>query len=247
MSIRIKTEKEIEVMAEGGHILARIMNKLIEKSKAGITTQELDEVANNLILSHGGKPSFKGHNGFPATICASINNELVHCAPSERKLKEGDIFSIDIGMKYKGYHTDMAVTIPIGEVDQEAMRLIRITKKALKRGIKKSRIGNTFGDVGNTIQRYVEDQGFEAIRDLCGHGIGKDLHEDPQIMNYGRRKTGPEIKKGMVFCLEPMVAMGDWNIEKSSDGHGFKTKKLSAHFEHTIAISKNGLKVLTLL
>ena len=243
--IKLKTEKEIEIMAEGGEILAKIMTKLMEESKPGVTTKHIDRVAENLVSKYGAKPAFKNYNNFPATICASINEELVHCIPSDRQLKEGDIFSIDMGIIYKGYNSDMAVTVPIGEVDPETLRLLRITKKALKRGIRKIRVGLTFGDIGNSIQRYVEDQGFEVIRDLCGHGIGKELHEEPEIANYGNRKTGPEIKVGMVFCIEPMVAMKNWRIKRAKDGYGFATEHLSAHFEHTIAVTKNSIRVLT--
>lgn len=245
--ILVKTEEEIKIMAEGGKILAGIVKEIEKKVQPGVTTKYLDKAAEDLVFKYGGKPSFKNFNGFPGTICASINEELVHCAPSNRELKEGDIFSIDIGMKYKGYHSDMAVTIPIGEVSSEALRLIRVCKKALKRGIKKIKPGLTFGDIGNTIQRYVEDQGYGIVRDLCGHGIGKELHEEPQINNYGKRKSGPKITEGMVFCIEPMITIGDWNLKKTKDGYGFQTKdgSLSAHFEHTIAVTSKGIKVLT--
>jgi methionyl aminopeptidase len=245
--IRIKTEKEIGIMAQGGKILAKIMKEVSDKVEPGITTKQLDKVGENLVFKYGAKPSFKNYNKFPATLCISINEELVHCIPSSRELKQGDIVSLDLGILYKGYHSDMAVTVPVGEVSPEALRLIRVTKKALKRGIKKIRAGLTFGDIGNTIQRYVEDQGYSVIRDLCGHGIGKDLHEEPQISNYGKRKKGEKIKQGMVFCLEPMVAIGDWAIKKSQDGYGFQMKdnSLCAHFEHTIAVTEKGVKVLT--
>lgn len=247
--ITIKTPEEIRIMAEGGKILAGIVRELEEKVKPGITTKELDRVAETLILKSGGKPSFKGHQGFPATLCTSINEEIVHAVPSERKIKEGDILSLDLGMEYKGYHSDMAITVPVGKVSPETQRLIRITKKALKRGIKKARVGNTFGDIGNTIQRYVETQGFNVVKELCGHGIGKEIHEDPQILNYGKRKTGPKIKEGMVFCLEPMITVGDWNIKKGRDGCVFETAdgSLSCHFEHEVAITKDGVKILTML
>ena len=180
-------------------------------------------------------------------MCASINEELVHVVPSQRKLKEGDVLSLDLGMKYQGYHSDMAITLPVGKISPEAARLIRVTKKALKRGIKKARPGNTFGDIGNTIQRYVEGQGLNVVRDLCGHGIGRELHEEPKILNYGKRRTGPEIKEGMVFCLEPMVAVGDWKLKKAKDGYGHETadSSLCAHFEHTIVATKDGCKILT--
>ena len=245
--ILIKTEKEIKIMRESGKILARIMKELEEMVRPGITTKYLDKVAENLILKCGAKPSFKNYEGFPATICSCINEEIVHCIPCDRKLKQGDIFSIDMGVLYKGYHSDMAVTVPVGKISPEAQRLIRITKKALKRGIKKVRPGNTFGDIGNTIQRYVEGQGYGIVRDLCGHGIGKEVHQEPQVPNYGKRKTGPEIKQGMTFCIEPMVTVGDWRLKKAKDGYGYQTKdnSLCAHFEHTLAVTQNGCKILT--
>jgi len=253
----IKTPKEIAIMAEGGKILAKIMKELVKAVRPGIATKELNGLAEALILKSGGKCSFKGLEGYPACLCTSINEEIVHAIPSNRVLKEGDILSLDTGMEYKDYHSDMAVTVPVlnpsagrtrvGKVDPEAARLIRVTKKALKRGIKKVRPGNTFGDIGNTIQRYVESQGFNVIRDLCGHGIGRELHEDPKILNYGKRHSGPEIKEGMVFCLEPMVTMGDWKIKKGKDGFSFVTvdNSLSAHFEHMMAVTKDGCRVLT--
>jgi len=256
--ISIKTAEEIKIMVEGGKILARIMKELEKKVRPGITTKELDRLAESLILKSGGKCSFKGYEGFPNCLCTSINEEIVHALPSERKLREGDILSLDLGLFYKGFHTDMAITVPVTKAyrgsppvsfNPEALRLIRVTKKALKRGIKKARIGNTFGDIGNTIQRYVESQGFNVVRDLCGHGIGRELHEDPQILNYGKRRTGPEIKEGMTFCLEPMVTVGDWKLKKSKDGYGFETEDglLSCHFEQTIAITKYGAKILTVI
>ncbi|HOK35325.1 MAG TPA: type I methionyl aminopeptidase [Candidatus Pacearchaeota archaeon] len=245
--LTLKSPGEIEVMAEGGKLLAGIMKKLEEKVKAGVPTKFFDELAEELIFKCGGEPNFKGEGGFPATICTSVNEEIVHGIPSERILREGDILSLDIGMKYKGYHSDMAVTVPVGKVSSEAQRLIRVTKKALKRGIKKARIGNTLGDIGNTIQRYVESQGFNVVRELCGHGIGKELHEDPQVLNYGKRHKGLKIQEGMVFCIEPMVTIGDWRIKRSKDGQGFETKdgSLSCHFEHEIAITQKGPRILT--
>ena len=247
--ISIKTPEEIKITAEGGKILAKIMKELEKKVKPGITTEELNRVAETLILKCGGKPSFKGYEGYPVALCTSLNEEIVHAIPSNRKLKEGDILSLDLGIQYQGFHTDMAITIPVGKVEPEKSRLIRVTKKALKRGIKKARIGNTFGDIGNTIQRYVESQGFNVVRDLCGHGIGRELHEEPKILNYGKRRTGPGIKEGMVFCLEPMITVGDWKIKKAKDGYGFETQdgSLSCHFEHTIALTKNGPKILTVI
>jgi len=251
--ITIKTKKEIEIMREGGRRLAKVMEEIKKRVKPGVKTSELERVAKTLILKYGGECSFKGYKEgkndppYPACLCTCVNEEIVHVPPSDRVLKNGDILSLDLGMRYKGYHTDMALTLPVGEVDREVLRFIRVCKKALKRGIKKARVGNTFGDIGNTIQRFVESQGFNVVRDLCGHGIGKKLHEDPKILNYGKRREGEKIKEGMVFCIEPMITMGDWRIKKTKDGYGFQTKdgSLSCHFEHTIAITSSGPQILT--
>lgn len=253
--IAIKTQEEIQIMAEGGKILAKIMKELIGKVKPGITTKELDRLAESLIFKYKGKPSFKGYQGsrgelaepFPATLCTSINEEIVHSVPSDRTLKEGDIITLDLGILWKGFHNDMAVTVSVGKIDPEVGRLIKVTKKALKRGIKKVRPGNTAGDIGNTIQRYVEGQGYNVVRDLCGHGIGRELHEDPKILNYGKRHKGEELKEGMVICIEPMVTVGDWKLKKTKDGHGYETEdgSLSCHFEQTMAVTKDGSRVLT--
>lgn len=233
-------------MAEGGRILAGIMKELASKVRPGITTKELENFAEALILKVGAKSNFRGYQDFPSCLCVSVNDEIVHCVPSEKVLKEGDIVSLDLGILWKDFHTDMAITLPVGKVSFEAQRLIKVTKKALKIGIKKARIGNTFGDIGNTIQRYVESQGFDIVRELCGHGIGRELHEEPKILNYGKRKTGPEIKEGMVFCIEPMVTAGHWKLKKI-DEHCFATQdgSLSCHFEHMVAVTKKGPQVLT--
>jgi len=256
--ITIKTKKEIEIMTEGGKILAKIMAQLQKKVRPGITTKELDRVAETLILKSGGKCSFKGYEDFPTCLCTSINEEIVHGVPSNRLLIEGDIISLDLGLFFPapgqarygagaGFHTDMAITVPVGRVNPEVSRLIRVTKETLKRGIKKIRPGNKIGDISDTIQRYVESQGFNVVRELCGHGIGRELHEEPQILNYGKRRTGPEIKEGMVLCLEPMVTTGDWKIKKSKDGYGFETQdgSLSCHFEQTVVVIGNGCRIIT--
>ena len=234
-------------MAEGGKILAKVLKEIEKMAKPGITTLELDRAAEALILKSGAKPAFKGYEKFPYSLCASVNENIVHGFPSNNPLKNGDIVGLDLGVLYKGYNTDMAVTVPVGEVSYEAKRLMMVTKKALKRGIKKARAGVTTGDIGNTIQRYIEDQGYGVVRSLCGHGIGKDVHEDPQVPNYGQRHKGVELKEGMVICIEPMVTAGDYNLKKSKDGYGFATKdgSLSAHFEHTMVITKDGARVLT--
>jgi len=247
--ITIKTPEEIKIMAEGGKILAKIIKELEKRVKPGVETQELDRLAESLIFKSGGECSFKNYQSFPACLCTSINEEIVHAVPSARRLKEGDILSLDWGIFYKGFHADMAVTLPVGKISPEVQRLIRVTKKALKRGINKVKPGNTFGDISNTIQRYVESQGFKVVRELCGHGIGRELHQEPQILNYGKRRTGSKIKEGMVFCLEPMVTVGDWRIKKGKDGQVFETAdgSLSAHFEHMMAVTKDGAKVLTVV
>lgn len=255
--ITIKSEEEIKIMAEGGRILAEIMKDLEKMVKPGITTNEINRAAEALIFKFKGKCSFKGYKDydnssvkpFPACLCASVNEEIVHVIPSDRVLKEGDIFSLDLGIKYQGFHSDMAVTVPVGNISSEASKLIFTTKESLKKGIEKAISGNTFGDIGNAIQKYVEAQGFNVVRELCGHGIGRDLHEEPQILNYGKKGSGFKIKEGMVFCLEPMVTIGDWRIKSAKDGFGLQTQdsSLSAHFEHTIAVTKNGVKILTLI
>ncbi len=243
----IKSEKEIQIIKEGGKILATVVKELEKMAKPGITTLELDRAAEALILSFGGKPAFKGYDGFPYSLCASVNENIVHGFPSDYVLKNGDILKLDLGVLYNGYNTDMAITVAVGEVSFEAKRLMNVTKKSLRLGIKKAKIGNTIGDIGNTVGRFIEDQGFGVVRDLCGHGIGKNVHEDPKIPNFGKRGTGEKLAEGMVICIEPMVTMGDWQIKRSKDGYGYQTKddSLSAHFEHTLAITKNGPVVLT--
>jgi len=248
LMITIKTPQEIELMKKSGQILATVINDLEKIAKPGVTTMELNNAAEARILELGGKPAFKNYDGFPYTLCASVNEVVVHGYPSNYTLREGDIIGLDLGVIYKGYYSDSAVTLAIGKVSFEAKRLLMVTKKALKYGIKKSKIGNTVGDIGNTIQRYVEGQGYGIIRELCGHGIGKDLHEEPQILNFGKRGTGEKLQEGMVICIEPMLTMnGESKIKKAKDGYGYATKdgSLSAHFEHTIAITKSGPVVLT--
>lgn len=243
----LKTKQEIETIREGGKILAEIMGKVKEKAVSGVTTQSLNVFAEKLIKEKKGVPSFKGYKGFPAALCTSVNEVVVHGVPSEYILKEGDVLSLDLGLYYKGFHTDMAITFPIGNVEGEVLRLIRETKKALKRGIKKTKVGNTLGDVGNTIERHVKKSGFQTVEGLCGHGIGKEIHEDPQILNEGKRGKGIPLEVGMVFCIEPMLSMGRKEIVPSGDGMGIKTldNSLSAHFEHTLALTEKGVLVLT--
>jgi methionyl aminopeptidase len=245
--IPIKTPQEIEVMAQGGQLLAKIIRELKTKVKPGLTTQELDKLATELVFNYGARPAFKGYRGFPATLCTSINEQIVHAVPSKRKLVEGDILSLDLGIIYQGFYADMAVTVPVGSVSPEVSRLIRVTKKALKRAIGRVKPGKHIGDISQAIQSYVEGQGFQVVRELCGHGIGRQLHEEPEILNFGQRHKGPELKPGMVLAIEPMVVIGRPGIKKSPDGFGYQTadNSLSAHFEHTVVVTKKGGRVLT--
>jgi methionyl aminopeptidase len=242
-----KSEKEIQIMAEAGKILASTMKKAREMVKPGTTTLQIDRAVEALILSYGAKPAFKNYDGFPYSLCASVNEIVVHGFPSDYVLKEGDVVGLDSGVIYNGYYSDMAVTVPVGEISFETKRLIDVAKKSLRLGIRKVKPGSTTGDIGNTIQRFVEDQGFGVIRDLCGHGIGKNLHEDPKIPNFGKRGTGEKLTEGMVICIEPMISAGSYELKKAKDGYGYATKdnSMTAHFEHTIAITKNGAKILT--
>ncbi|MFA5355439.1 MAG: type I methionyl aminopeptidase [Candidatus Paceibacterota bacterium] len=242
-----KSEKEIGIMAEGGKILSDILRQVGALVRPGITTNELNRVAEALILNCGAVPSFKGYGGFPSGLCVSVNEVVVHGVPSERVLKVGDIVSLDIGMEYKGFNTDMAVTLPVGNISFKAQKLIKVTKQALKVGIKAIRVGGYFGEIGEAVQKYVQSEKLDVVRDLCGHGIGKSIHEDPQVLNCKEGGASPRIEQGMVFCIEPMVVEGSWRIKKAEDGFGYVTadNSLSCHFEDTIAITKEGIRVLT--
>jgi len=251
--IRIYKENEIKIIRQGGKILAKVVDILRKKAKPGVTTQYLNEVAKDLIFSYKAEPSFENYNGFPAALCSSINEEIVHAVPSKRKLKQGDILTLDLGIRYpvggpsRGYCTDMAITIPIGEITKQIKKLIRINRKALNVGISQAVEGNYLGDIGFAIQRYIEKQGFNVVKELIGHGVGGEVHEEPDVPNYGFPKTGAKLKPGMVLALEPMVAIGDWRIKKTEDGFGYKTadNSLSCHFEHTIVITRSSPEVLT--
>ncbi|PIR41924.1 MAG: type I methionyl aminopeptidase [Candidatus Yanofskybacteria bacterium CG10_big_fil_rev_8_21_14_0_10_37_15] len=248
MKMEIKTEEEIKMMKEGGRILAKILQKLSQEVKPGITTNYLEELAKKLIFSFDAESSFLGFEGFPAVLCVSINEEIVHGIPSERILQEGDVLKLDMGVFYKGFHTDSALTVIVGESrDFPKKELLRVTREALEIGITQAKIGNTTGDIGSTIQKFVRKNGFEVVQDLVGHGIGKELHEPPQVPNFGKPKTGAELFEGMVIAIEPMVVVGKKETKKGKDGFSFVTKdgSLSAHFEHTVAVTKNGPLVLT--
>ncbi len=247
--IIIKSSREIEQLKRSNVIVAGVFEKLRGMISPGVTTKELDEVAEEYILLKGGQPAFKGYRGFPATLCISINEEVVHGIPGQRRLKEGDIVSLDVGVNFTGYFGDAAITFPVGEVDPEAKRLLEVTEKALYIGIEKAKIGNRLFDISYAIQRWVESHGFSVVRDFVGHGIGKDLHEEPQIPNFGAPHQGPRLVKGMVFALEPMVNEGTYEVRVLSDGWTVVTAdgKRSAHFEHTIAITEDGAEILSAL
>lgn len=249
----VKTKEEIEILAEGGKRLAEILHEVLKSVQPGVSTKELDGIAENLIVSSGGAPSFKRYRigsapPYPATLCTSINDAIVHGLPREKDmLKDGDIIGIDIGMKWQGLYTDMAVTVPVGEVDAESQRLLNVTKKALEIGIEVVKPGGHIGDIGEAVQAFVEGHGFGVVRQLVGHGVGYKVHEDPQVPNYGKGGTGPEIWEGMVLALEPMVTAGDYNLILADDSWTWRTRDGSraAHFEHTIVVEKHGARVLT--
>lgn len=254
MAITIKTEDEIRRLREGGKRLAAVLDRLALAAKPGVSTLELDELAERLIAAHGGIPIFKGYKirearaPFPASICASINDEIVHGIPrGERILKEKDVCSIDVGMRWDGLVTDTALTLGIGKTSPEAERLIRTTREALDAGIAAVRPDAAVGDIGNAVARHLKKARLGVIRDLAGHGVGYELHEEPLIPNYGRPGTGARLEKGMVIAIEPMATLGDWQIALDDDEWTFRTVdgSLAAHFEHTIAVGRDGAEVLT--
>jgi methionyl aminopeptidase len=249
MSIILKSEREIDLMRQAGQIVAAVLDKLKSEVRPGITTKELDDIAVREVTRLGATPSFKGYHGYPASICVSINEEIVHGIPDQRVLKNGDVVSIDFGAVYEGFQGDAAVTVGVGKLGAEVVRLLDTTEGALQAGIDASKAGARLGDVSHAIQTYVESRGFSVIREYTGHGIGRDMHEDPQIPNFGIPGQGPLLKKGMTFALEPMVTMGDWRT-KVADNHWTVSTldgSLAAHFEHSIAVTDGAARVLTVL
>jgi methionyl aminopeptidase len=247
--IQLKSAREIEIMAEGGRILGATVALLEREVRAGLSTADLDAMAEQFIRSHDGAvPAFKGLYGFPGSVCTSINNEIVHGIPSRRRvLREGDIVSIDIGVGYRGYFTDSAVTVPVGQVDAEAERLLSVTQSSLAAGIAAARAGAHIGDIGAAVQEVVERAGFSVVKDLVGHGIGAEFHEEPQVPNYGKPKRGVKLVPGLTLAIEPMVNAGSPATRTLPDKWTIVTVdgSRSAHFEHTIAITENGPRVLT--
>jgi methionyl aminopeptidase len=245
--VKLKTSQEIELMREGGHILAEVLDALAGAVRVGLRTKELDTMAQELIAARGAKPSFLNYNGFPAALCVSINEEIVHGLPSERKLKDGDLVKLDLGVQYKGFHTDSARSVIVGKGNAKLRELVAVTEEALNIGIEAAQPGKTIGDVGSAIHAYVKSEGYDVVRDLIGHGIGTEVHEEPEVPNYGKPGQGPVLKVGMVIAIEPMVVVGGHKIANGPDGFSYITadKKPSAHIEHTVAIVPSGPKVLT--
>ena len=245
--ITLKSKREIELLKEAGHIVYLTHQYLRPYIKAGIKTKELDSLAEKFIRSKGATPSFKGYEGFPSTLCISINDEVVHGFPGERVLQDGDIISIDIGACYKGYHGDSAWTYTVGEVSDDAKYLLEHTEKALYEGIKQAKVGNRIGDISYAVEKYATEHNLGVVKELVGHGVGTSVHESPDVPNYGTKGTGPKIRDGMVIAIEPMLTLGSPDIYVEDNDWTIKTEdsSLSAHFEHTIAITNEGVIILT--
>ena len=247
--IIFKSEREIQQLREAGRIVALALRAVRQAVAPGVTTKDLDEVARELITSHGAIPTFKGYQGYPGNICTSINEEVVHGIPGHRRLQEGDIVSVDCGATYNGYVGDSAVTIPVGKIDPVSEHLLRITEESLYKGIAAATVGNRLSDISNAVQVHVEAAGLSVVRDYVGHGVGRNMHEDPQIPNYGDPGHGPLLKSGMTLAIEPMVNVGTYKVRSLKDGWTVVTAdgKRSAHFEHSIAIMPEGPLILTAL
>lgn len=254
MAITIKTKEEIEILKQGGKILAEVLRELAKLAKPGISTGFLNQEAREMILAHGAEPAFLNYHPtfmdkpYPAALCASLNEVVVHGLPGDKTiLKDGDILKLDLGVKYKNLFTDAAVTVGIGELTEEKQKLINITKQALELAINEIKPGNHIGDIGFAIENYVESNGFYVIEILVGHGVGYEIHEEPNVPNYGKKGKGPELKTGMVIAIEPMVSLKTKEVQLSKDGFGYETLggSLSAHFEHTVAVTEEGNIVLT--
>ena len=246
--IELKSAREIALMRAGGHILADVVDRLREAVKPGLSTLEIDEDVEAFIRSRGALPAFKGYRGFPATVCISINEEVVHGIPSaHRRIKEGDIVGLDLGCIVEGYYADCAFTLAIGDVPPKVQELLDVTRESLDVAIAECRAGRRLSDVSHAVQAHVERHGFSVVRAFVGHGIGRALHEDPQIPNFGDPGRGPQLRPGMVLAIEPMVTMGSWEVKVLDDGWTAVTRdgSLAAHFEHTIAVTDDGPEVLT--
>jgi len=242
-----KTEEEIETIREGAVILGRAHAEVAKVIKPGVTTKFLDSVAFEYIKSNFAEPSFKGYNAFPASLCISVNDQVVHGIPGDYTLKDGDIVSIDCGVFYKGFHSDSAYTYAVGEVEEKTRHLLKVTKESLYKAIENAIVGNRIGDIAYAVQAHAENEGFSIVRELVGHGVGKMLHEGPEVPNYGKRGKGVKLEEGMVLAIEPMINLGRKNIVQEGDGWTIRTadRKPSAHFEHTVAIRRDKADILT--
>lgn len=245
----VKSPQEVAIMRQAGKIVAKTLQRLTEEIRPGIKTSHLDSVAASELKRYGAKASFKGYRGFPAYLCVSVNDEIVHGIPGERELNSGDIVSLDFGAIVNGFHGDGAITVGVGRISSKAQELVAVTEAALMVGIKEARNGAHLGDVSAAIQNYVETSGFSVVREYSGHGIGRDLHEDPLVPNFGSPGEGPVLRKGMTLAVEPMVTAGDWRTRVTENRWTVLTidGSLAAHFEHTIAISEDEAEILTLL
>ncbi|HEX2180502.1 MAG TPA: type I methionyl aminopeptidase [Actinomycetota bacterium] len=244
-----KTPEQVEKMARAGKVLAEVIKEMGEAIRPGVTLKQLDEMAERSMRLRGAVPSFLGYRGFPASICASPNEMVVHGIPDGRKLKQGDIFSADFGLILDGWHADSAYTFPVGAISEEARKLLEVTQAALAAGIEECRVGARLGDIGHAIQKTIEEAGLSVVREFVGHGIGRSMHEDPQVPNYGRPGRGPVLEEGWVMAIEPMVTTGGWETRVLDDNWGVVTAdgSLAAHFEHTVAVTVDGPRILTAL
>ena len=247
MGIIIKSEREIAVMRRAGRIVGTVLEELKQKLKPGMKTKDLDKIAEEMICAMGGVPSFKGYHGFPASLCVSVNEEIVHGIPGDRILNEGDVVSMDLGAILDGFQGDAAVTAGVGKISDEAAALIAATEASLAAGIATAKAGKRLGDIGAAIQQYAESRGYGVVKEYTGHGIGRDMHEEPSVPNYGRPGSGAVLKNGMTLALEPMLNLGTWRTRIGPDAWTVSTGdgRLSAHFEHTIAINNGEAEVLT--
>lgn len=245
--IHYKTSEEVDKIKQSADILGRAHGEIARHVKIGVKTSFLDKVAEEFIRDHDAVPSFKGYNGFPSSLCISVNEVVVHGFPSEYELKDGDIISVDCGVFHQGFHSDSAYTYPIGEVPPSVLALLSATKDSLYLGIEQAVFGNRVGDIGHAIQKFVEAKGYTVVRELVGHGLGRKLHEAPEVPNYGKKGSGPLLKQGMVIAIEPMINLGTRNIVQEKDGWTIRTadRKPSAHYEHTVAIFEDRTEVLT--
>jgi methionyl aminopeptidase len=246
--VKIRTEREISLIAESNKIVAETLDMLSDNIKPGVKTGDLDKLAEEFIISKGARPAFKGYMGFPSTLCISIDDEVVHGIPNGKILKEGQIVSIDCGAEKNDYYVDSARTFAVGKIDSDKQDLMNVTRESLMRGIDAAKDGNYVSDIGHAVQTYVESHGYSVVRDLVGHGIGTELHEEPQVPNYGKPKQGLRLQAGMCIAIEPMINAGTKDIFTENDGWTVRTKdgRASAHFEHTITITKNGARILSI-